>query len=68
MALNEVRRSQSTLKAFRKGRLTISLSCQAVEGGTVRLTVSRKVAKRLKLKSRTLAQCRGGLRGRDSRR
>lgn len=56
VALNEVRRSQSTLKAFRKGKLTISLSCQAVEGGTLRLTVSRKVAKRLKLKSRTLAQ------------
>ena len=56
VALNEVRRSQSTLKAFRKGRLTISLSCQAVEGGTVRLAVSRKVAKRLKLAGRTLAQ------------
>ena len=65
VALNEVRRSQSTLKVFRKGKLTISLSCQAVEGGTVRLAVSRKVANRLKLKSRTLAQaevvCEGAL-------
>ena len=65
VALNEVRRSQSTLKALRKGRLTVSVSCQAVEGGTVRLTVSRKVAKRLKLASRTLAQaevvCEGAI-------
>jgi hypothetical protein len=54
-ALSAVRRSQSTVGAFRRGKLSVTVSCASVEKGTLRLTVSRKVAKKLKLKSRTLA-------------
>jgi hypothetical protein len=55
-ALSAVRRSRSTVAAFRRGKLSITVSCASVERGTLRLTVSRKVAKKLKLKSRTLAR------------
>jgi hypothetical protein len=55
-ALSAVRRSQSTVAAFRRGRLSVTISCASVERGSLTLKVSRKVAKRLGLKSRTLAK------------
>jgi hypothetical protein len=57
-ALSSVRRSQSTVAAFRRGRLAVRIRCQAVERGSLTLTVSRKVARRLGLRSRTLASRR----------
>jgi hypothetical protein len=54
-ALGTVRRSKSTVGAFRRGKLSVTVSCASVEKGTLRLTVSRKVARKLKLPSRTLA-------------
>jgi hypothetical protein len=54
-ALGAVRSSQSTLAAFRRGKLSVTISCQSVERGTLRLAVSKRTAKRLGLKSTTLA-------------
>lgn len=54
-AISKPRRAVSTLRAFRRGRLTVTVRCQSVERGTLRLTVSRKVARKLGLRSRVLA-------------
>ena len=45
-----------TRSALRNGRFVVRISCQSVELGTVSLTVSKATAKRLKLKSATLAK------------
>ena len=58
VGLSAVARSRSTVSAFRRGRLRVAISCQSVERGTLRLTVSRRVARRLGLDSRTLARAR----------
>jgi hypothetical protein len=55
-ALGAVRRSQSTLSSFRRGKLSVTISCQSVERGTLTLKVAKKVAKRLGLKRTTLAK------------
>jgi PKD repeat protein len=47
--------SRATVAAFRAGRLKVGVRCVAVERGTLRLTVSRATARRLGVKSRTLA-------------
>jgi hypothetical protein len=48
-------RTRSTVSAFRRGKLTVGVRCLAVSRGTLRLVVSKATAKRLHLKSRTLA-------------
>jgi hypothetical protein len=55
-ALEDVSSRLSTVTAFRGGRMAVRVSCQAVDRGTVSLTVDKAAAKRLKLKSRTLAK------------
>ena len=45
-----------TLSALRGGQFKFNVSCQGVERGTVTLTVERAVARKLKLKSGTLAR------------
>jgi hypothetical protein len=48
-------RTRSTVAAFGRGKLVVGVRCLAVSRGTLRLVVSRATAKRLHLKSRTLA-------------
>jgi hypothetical protein len=55
-ALGTLARSRSTIAAFRGGRLAVRVSCQAVAGGTLSLTVTRAVRRRLGLASRVLAK------------
>jgi PKD repeat protein len=55
-ALSTVARARSTLAAFRGGRFAVRVSCQAVRRGTLRLTVTRAVARKLDLASRVLAK------------
>ena len=45
----------SAVSAPRGGTVTVRVSCQAVDRGTLRLTVTRAVAKKLALASTTLA-------------
>ena len=45
-----------TLSALRGGRLKVNVSCQGVKRGTLTLTVDRATARKLKLKSSTLAR------------
>lgn len=45
-----------TLSALRGGRLKVNVSCQGVTRGTLTATVTRSVARKLKLKSGTLAK------------
>jgi beta-xylosidase len=54
-AITKPRRALLTLEALGRGRLTVTVRCQSVERGTLRLTVSRKAARRLGLRSRVLA-------------
>lgn len=44
-----------TTSALRTGKVVVRVSCQAVDRGSLRLTVTRSVARRLKLPSTTLA-------------
>jgi beta-xylosidase len=55
-ALQRITTRVRTVSALRGGRFKFNVSCQAVERGTVRLTVTRSVARKLKLKSGTLAR------------
>jgi hypothetical protein len=55
-ALEEASSRVQTLSALRGGRFKFNVSCQGVERGTVTLTVTRSVARQLKLKSGTLAR------------
>jgi hypothetical protein len=55
-ALQEVPSRLKTRSALRNGRFVVKVSCQSVEKATLSLTVSRATAKRLKLKSATLAK------------
>ena len=43
-------------RGFRRGKLSVAIRCQSVERGTLTLKVTKKVAKRLGLKSTTLAK------------
>lgn len=54
-ALMKPRQALSTVAKFRRGQLSVAVLCQAVERGTLRLEVSRAVARRLGLSSRVLA-------------
>jgi hypothetical protein len=67
-ALARVPRRVTTLRALRRGRLTVRITCQGVDRGTVALRVSRATARRLKLGSRVLAKrsVRCGEQGRAS--
>ena len=56
VAIQALARKHTTLTALRGGRATVRISCQAVNRGTVKLTVTRTVARRLKLASTTLAK------------
>jgi hypothetical protein len=49
---------RATVRRFRRGALSIRVRCLAVERGVLRLRVSRALARRLDLESRTLAQAR----------
>ena len=55
-ALEEVAAKARTLSALRGGQFRFNVSCQGVTRGTVTLTVERAVARKLKLKSGTLAR------------
>ena len=55
-ALEEAASKVRTLSALRGGRFKFNVSCQGVSRGTVTLTVERAVARKLKLKSGTLAR------------
>jgi PKD repeat protein len=55
-ALGPVAPRRATVAALRRGRLAVRVSCQGVDGGAVRLTVSRATAKRLRLPGRVLAR------------
>ncbi len=61
-------RSVTTLKAFRRGRLVVRISCQGVDRGSLALRVDRATARRLDLASRVLAErsVRCGAQGRAS--
>jgi hypothetical protein len=54
----------ATVTALRGGKVAVAVSCQAVDRGTLSLTVTKAVAKKLGLKSTTLAggalRCGGG--------
>jgi hypothetical protein len=67
-ALEPLSRKRSTVAALRRGKLAVRVSCQGVDAGTVRLTVSRALARKLGLKSRLLAKgaVRCGAEGRAS--
>jgi regulation of enolase protein 1 (concanavalin A-like superfamily) len=54
-ALEALGSKLSTVSALRGGKVAVRVSCQAVDRGTLRLTVTRAVATKLKLKSTTLA-------------
>ena len=54
-ALEDLAARLRTVTALRTGRVAVRVSCQGVDRGTLRLTVTRAVAKRLKLSSTTLA-------------
>jgi beta-xylosidase len=54
-SLEEVSSKLSTVSALRGGKVAVRVSCQSVDRGTLRLTVTKAVAKKLKLKSTTLA-------------
>jgi hypothetical protein len=58
----------STVSALRAGKLKVSVSCQAVDRGTLSLSVTKAVAKKLGLKSTTLASgsLRCGTQGRGT--
>jgi hypothetical protein len=56
VALEPVAAKKATRSALRRKGLAVRISCQSVERGTVSLTVSRAVAKRLGLKRTTLAR------------
>jgi hypothetical protein len=43
------------VKALRSGKVVVRVSCQGVDRGTLRLTVSRSMARKLKLPSAQLA-------------
>jgi hypothetical protein len=55
VALQPVARRRATVRALRRGRFAVRVRCQGVERGTLRLRVSRAAARRLGLRSRTLA-------------
>jgi hypothetical protein len=67
-ALAPLTRSATTLRAFRRGGLTVRVTCRGVDRGTLALRVSRATAKRLRLGSRVLAarSLRCGEQGRAS--
>jgi hypothetical protein len=54
-ALEDLAARLRTVTALRTGKVVVRVSCQGVDRGTLRLTVSRTVAKRLKLPSAQLA-------------
>jgi hypothetical protein len=54
-ALEDLAQRLLTVTALRTGKVAVRVSCQGVDRGTLRLTVTRSVAKRLKLSSTTLA-------------
>jgi hypothetical protein len=54
-ALEDLGSRLRTVRALRTGKVVVRLSCQGVDRGTLRLKVSRRVAKRLKLPSAQLA-------------
>jgi hypothetical protein len=55
-AIGDLRSRLRTVSALRRGKVVVRISCQGVDRGTLRLTVRRSVAKRLKLKSTQLAR------------
>ena len=59
-SLEDLSSKVSTVSALRAGKVKVNVSCQAVDRGTLSLTVTKAVAKKLGLKSTTLA--RGSLR------
>lgn len=59
-SIEDVSSKRSTVSALRGGKFAVRVSCQAVNKGTLSLTVTKAVARKLKLKSTTLA--RGSLR------
>jgi hypothetical protein len=54
-SLESVSSKLSTVSALRGGRFAVRVSCQAVDRGTLSLTVTKSVARKLKLKSTKLA-------------
>ena len=54
-SLEDLSSKVSTVSALRTGKVKVNGSCQAVDRGTLRLTVTKAVAKRLGLKSTMLA-------------
>jgi hypothetical protein len=55
-ALVPVAARRSTVEALRRGRLSVRVTCQSVERGTLRLAVSRAAARELGLTTRVLAR------------
>ena len=58
VSLAEISAKLRTRSALRNGKLVVRVTCQNVERGTLSLTVTKAVAKRLKLKSTSLARQR----------
>lgn len=56
VSLGETPSRLRTRSALRNGRFAVNVTCQSVDSSTVSLTVSKATAKRLKLKSTTLAK------------
>jgi hypothetical protein len=54
-SLQELSSKVSTVSALRAGKVKVNVSCQGVDRGTLSLTVTKAVAKKLGLKSTTLA-------------
>jgi beta-xylosidase len=54
-SLEDLSSKLSTVTALRGGKVAVGVSCQAVDRGTLSLTVTKAVAKKLGLKSTTLA-------------
>jgi PKD repeat protein len=54
-SLQEPARKRSTIAAFRRGDFAVRVTCRSVDTGTLRLGVSRAVARQLGLKRRVLA-------------
>ena len=65
-ALAPIARDRATLRALRRGRLAVRVSCRGVTRGTLTLSVGRATARRLGLGSRVLdrANVRCGAQGR----
>ncbi|WP_270038530.1 OmpL47-type beta-barrel domain-containing protein [Solirubrobacter ginsenosidimutans] len=67
-SLEDLSSKVSTVSALRAGKVKVNVSCQAVDRGTLSLSVTKAVAKKLGLKSTTLASgsLRCGAQGRGT--